>query len=65
MDRKLDPTGMYRRPGSAGSTGGYQRTPYHNHHHQRLQNHQRMPHHHQQQQQHQAKCHYLDPTGLY
>uniref|UniRef100_A0A182VS78 Tal-like protein AA n=1 Tax=Anopheles minimus TaxID=112268 RepID=A0A182VS78_9DIPT len=60
MNRKLDPTGMYRRPGS-GATN-FQRTPFH---HQQLQNHQRMPHHHQQQQQHQVKCHYLDPTGLY
>ncbi|XP_050071705.1 uncharacterized protein LOC126559577 [Anopheles maculipalpis] len=61
MTRKLDPTGMYRRPGGNGATN-FQRTPFH---HQQLQNHQRMPHHHQQQQQHQVKCHYLDPTGLY
>uniref|UniRef100_A0A182PN20 Tal-like protein AA n=1 Tax=Anopheles epiroticus TaxID=199890 RepID=A0A182PN20_9DIPT len=61
MNRKLDPTGMYRRPGSGAHS--FQRSTLH--HHQQLQNHQRMPHHHQQQQQHQVKCHYLDPTGLY
>ncbi|XP_050085003.1 AT-rich binding protein-like [Anopheles aquasalis] len=64
MERKLDPTGMYRRPGHSSD---YQRSQYH--HQQQFQNHQRMPqhhhHHHQQQQQQQVKCHYLDPTGLY
>uniref|UniRef100_A0A182F8I6 Uncharacterized protein n=1 Tax=Anopheles albimanus TaxID=7167 RepID=A0A182F8I6_ANOAL len=62
MERKLDPTGMYRRPGQSSS---YQRSPYH-HQQQQFQTHQRMPHQHQQQQQQQeVKCHYLDPTGLY
>ncbi|KFB41418.1 uncharacterized protein LOC131289086 [Anopheles ziemanni] len=61
MQRKLDPTGMYRRPGSASSN--YQRSQQQQFHHQQFQNHQRMSP--QQQKQHQVMCHYLDPTGLY